>query len=135
ATIGRSNDRSRSTKRSCSARVFWTTRRRRRLWPGISIRTSLRALAISIATRTALSGIEWLLVMAGHVSEVRLDTVTLGDFRPVMTAAGMRYAPPEPATFPMCYGTELTSRAILEWQNESGVGWHYIAPGKPWQNG
>ncbi len=32
-------------------------------------------------------------------------------------------------------GTELTSRAVLEWQNESGVGWHYIAPGKPQQNG
>ena len=25
-------------------------------------------------------------------------------------------------------GTELTSRAILEWQNETGIGWHYIAP-------
>jgi len=32
-------------------------------------------------------------------------------------------------------GSELTSRAILEWQNETGVGWHYIAPGKPQQNG
>jgi putative transposase len=32
-------------------------------------------------------------------------------------------------------GTGLTSRAILEWSNESGVGWHYIAPGKPQQNG
>jgi putative transposase len=32
-------------------------------------------------------------------------------------------------------GTELTSRAILEWRNESGVGWHDIAPGKPQQNG
>jgi len=32
-------------------------------------------------------------------------------------------------------GTELTSRAILEWQNESGVGWHYVAPRKPQQNG
>jgi putative transposase len=32
-------------------------------------------------------------------------------------------------------GTDLTSRAILEWQNESGVGWHYTAPGKPQQNG
>src|SRR2546430_17563020 len=31
-------------------------------------------------------------------------------------------------------GTELTSRAMLEWQNENGVGWHYIAPGKPTQN-
>jgi len=38
------------------------------------------------------------------------------------------------ATFPMCYGTELTSRAVLEWTNRSGVEWHYIAPGKPTQN-
>ena len=32
-------------------------------------------------------------------------------------------------------GTELTSNAILRWQQDSGVGWHYIAPGKPMQNG
>ena len=32
-------------------------------------------------------------------------------------------------------GTELTSRAILAWQQEHGVEWHYIAPGKPTQNG
>ena len=32
-------------------------------------------------------------------------------------------------------GTELTSNAILRWQQERGVGWHYIAPGKPMQNG
>jgi putative transposase len=32
-------------------------------------------------------------------------------------------------------GTELTSNAILRWQEERGVGWHYIAPGKPQQNG
>ena len=32
-------------------------------------------------------------------------------------------------------GTELTSRAILAWQEERGVDWHYIAPGKPTQNG
>jgi putative transposase len=31
-------------------------------------------------------------------------------------------------------GTELTSRAMLEWQNATGVHWHYIAPGKPTQN-
>lgn len=31
-------------------------------------------------------------------------------------------------------GTELTSRAILDWQNRTGVRWHYIAPGKPTQN-
>ena len=27
--------------------------------------------------------------------------------------------------------TELTSNAILSWADETGVGWHYIAPGKP----
>ena len=32
-------------------------------------------------------------------------------------------------------GTELTSNAILSWADRSGVGWHYIAPGKPMQNG
>ena len=35
----------------------------------------------------------------------------------------------------MCYGTELTSNAILSWADETGIGWHYIAPGKPQQNG
>ena len=29
----------------------------------------------------------------------------------------------------------MTSRAILEWTNRTGVAWHYIAPGKPQQNG
>ena len=32
-------------------------------------------------------------------------------------------------------GTELTSNAILKWQQETRVEWHYIAPGKPMQNG
>ena len=32
-------------------------------------------------------------------------------------------------------GTELTSHAILAWQEEHHVDWHYIAPGKPMQNG
>ena len=31
-------------------------------------------------------------------------------------------------------GTELTSHAVLGWQQDRGVGWHYIAPGKPVQN-
>ena len=31
-------------------------------------------------------------------------------------------------------GTELTSMAILRWSQDRGVGWHYIAPGKPQQN-
>jgi putative transposase len=40
----------------------------------------------------------------------------------------------KPKTIVSDNGTELTSRAILEWQNETGVAWHYIAPGMPTQN-
>ena len=32
-------------------------------------------------------------------------------------------------------GTEPTSNAMLKWQQDRGVEWHYIAPGKPIQNG
>ena len=32
-------------------------------------------------------------------------------------------------------GTKLTSSAILRWSQERQVEWHYIAPGKPMQNG
>jgi len=33
------------------------------------------------------------------------------------------------------HGTELTSNAILAWCAEHRIDWHYIAPGKPMQNG
>jgi len=57
--------------------------------------------------------------------------------------AGGRYAPLSPSRqldhsrtcFPMCYGTKLTSHAVLAWCQDTGVEWHYIAPGKPQQNG
>ena len=39
-----------------------------------------------------------------------------------------------PQTIVSDNGTELTSRAMLESQNDNGVRWHYIAPGKPTQN-
>ncbi len=32
-------------------------------------------------------------------------------------------------------GSELTSNAILAWSDERRVNWHYIAPGRPMQNG
>lgn len=32
-------------------------------------------------------------------------------------------------------GSELTSNAILTWADQAHVEWHYIAPGKPIQNG
>ena len=40
----------------------------------------------------------------------------------------------KPKTIVSDNGSELTSRAMLDWQNQSGVKWHYIAPGKPTQN-
>jgi len=40
----------------------------------------------------------------------------------------------KPKTIVSDNGSELTSRAILKWQTETGIAWHYIAPGKPQQN-
>ena len=40
-----------------------------------------------------------------------------------------------PRTIVSDNGTEFTSNAILAWQEELGIEWHYIAPGKPMQNG
>lgn len=39
-----------------------------------------------------------------------------------------------PGTIVSDNGSELTSRAMLDWQNRTGIAWHYIAPGKPTQN-
>jgi putative transposase len=40
-----------------------------------------------------------------------------------------------PRTIVCDNGTELTSMAVLRWCQETRVEWHYIAPGKPMQNG
>ena len=32
-------------------------------------------------------------------------------------------------------GTQLTPNAVLAWSGDAGIEWHYIAPGKPTQNG
>lgn len=41
----------------------------------------------------------------------------------------------QPLTIVSDNGTELTSMAILKWCQDTGIEWHYIAPGKPMQNG
>jgi putative transposase len=40
-----------------------------------------------------------------------------------------------PGTIVSDNGTEFTSMAILKWVQDIGIDWHYIAPGKPQQNG
>ncbi len=40
-----------------------------------------------------------------------------------------------PTTIVSDNGTELTSNAVPLWAGEAGIDWHYIAPGKPMQNG
>lgn len=41
----------------------------------------------------------------------------------------------KPHTIVSDNGTEMTSMAVLKWCQKAGVEWHYIAPGKPMQNG
>jgi len=41
----------------------------------------------------------------------------------------------KPPTIVSDNGTEMTSRAMLEWTNRTGVEWHYILRGKPQRNG
>ena len=67
-------------------------------------------------------------LLAGHD---RLDEAC-GRYTPL--SPSMRTLPSR-GSFPMCYGTELTSNAVLALCGEIGVEWHYIAPGKPMQNG
>jgi putative transposase len=41
----------------------------------------------------------------------------------------------KPALIVSDHGTEFTSNAMLVWSEETGAPWHFIAPGKPMQNG
>ena len=41
----------------------------------------------------------------------------------------------KPAIIVSDNGTEMTSKAVLRWTADRGPDWHYIEPGKPYQNG
>jgi putative transposase len=66
----------------------------------------------------------------GLVVDTSLSGLRVG--RELDRIAALRGAP---AMIVSDNGTELTSHAILRWQEERSVLWHYIAPGKPQQNG
>ena len=63
-----------------------------------------------------------------------VDT-SIGGARLVRELDGLVASWGKPATIVSDNGTEMTSRAVLEWTNRAGIEWHYIAPGKPQQNG
>ncbi|WGF90759.1 IS3 family transposase [Marinivivus vitaminiproducens] len=67
---------------------------------------------LALVVDTSLSG-----VRVGR----ELDAIVVARGRPLMIVSDN--------------GTELTSRAVLQWQEDQHVAWHYIAPGKPMQNG
>jgi putative transposase len=50
-----------------------------------------------------------------------------------LTALLARRGPP--AMIVSDHGTEFTSDAMLAWTGENRIAWHFIAPGKPMQNG
>jgi putative transposase len=50
-----------------------------------------------------------------------------------LTALVARRGPPEMIVSD--HGTEFTSNAMLGWTSENQIAWHFIAPGKPMQNG
>jgi putative transposase len=66
---------------------------------------------LCLAADTSLSGV--------RVAR-ELDTIIAGRGRPMSIVSDN--------------GTELTSMAILQWCQQTSIGWHYIAPGKPQQN-
>ena len=63
------------------------------------------------------------------VADTSLSGLRVGrELDPIVSQRG------KPAACVSDNGTELTSMAILRWSPQSGVEWHYIAPGKPQQN-
>jgi transposase InsO family protein len=57
------------------------------------------------------------------------DTSISGELTAVIAKRG------KPQMIVSDHGTEFTSNAVLSWAGEQRVEWHYIAPGKPMQNG
>ncbi len=63
-----------------------------------------------------------------------VDT-SIGGHRMARELDGLIARRGRPITIVSDNGSEMTGRATLKWTNRTGVDWHYIAPGKPQQNG
>ncbi len=62
-----------------------------------------------------------------------VDT-SLSGLRDTRELTGIMGRRGRPKTIVSDNGTELTSMAVLRWCQDTGIDWHYIAPGKPMQN-
>lgn len=131
---------------NCSRSGVWfkTVSRRSRLLPGISIRTSLRALATSRAASAPSFGVSWYLVMVGHLRIRASNTFTLEIFCPAMTAANVALRSARASRdvcstalpfFLMCYGPEFIAKAVQTWIATAGAQTAYITPSSLWENG
>ena len=60
--------------------------------------------------------------------------VSISGVRVVRELSAIVHRHGKPRTIISDNGTELTCNAVLAWSAETGVEWHYIAPGKPTQN-
>ncbi|MBS1164781.1 MAG: family transposase [Proteobacteria bacterium] len=72
------------------------------------------------------------------LAEAMLDNVALKGLSGMRVARGLDRLIVErgkPKMIVSDNGTEFTSNAILTWAEKAVVEWHYIAPGKPMQNG
>ena len=128
---------------SCSARVLRTKERRRRLWPGASIRTSLRTFGYVDSYQHCIGGCR---IWSGHGRPLRngLNIRILEKLdwpwppRPVRacseSCAHRCLGGASAHSFRRCYGHEF--RAKFHWHVEDqGIRHAYIKPASPQLNG
>ena len=60
---------------------------------------------------------------------------SIGGSRVVRELDALIYKRGKPHCIVSDNGTELTSRAVLQWAQDQCIEWHYITPGKPTENG
>jgi putative transposase len=60
---------------------------------------------------------------------------SIGGVRVVRELAALVRQQGKPSCIVSDNGTELTSRAVLQWAQDNNIEWHYITPGKPTENG
>jgi transposase InsO family protein len=90
-----------------------------------------RTRASEVCSNLAIAGL-----LCGVVRKTTIETRAPAYGRPLRDLRAPRPAIAFfSASFPTCYGTEFTSTAILSWSQKTQIAWHYIAPGKPMQNG